>query len=168
MRKVILNVATSLDGFIEDQHGGFDWCFTDQDYGMTEFLLEIDTLLVGRKSFEVLHGLDPDSFSSYHRIVFSSELIEAPIGWELGGSDASTYVAALKEKPGKDLWLFGGTKLCHSLMRDDLVDEFLLSVHPIVLGSGKSLFGGYHERVTLKLKSSEAYESGLVQLRYHR
>ena len=166
MRKIILNVAISLDGFIEDENGGFDWCFTDQDYGMTEFLRQIDAIFFGRKSFEVLQAFDEDSFSSYRRIVFSGKLDSVPSGWELGGHDASEYASTIKRQPGKDIWLFGGSKLLHSLMRKNLVDEYLLSVHPIALGSGTSLFGEYPERVKLKLISSQSFDSGLVQLRY--
>lgn len=166
MRKVILNVAISLDGFIEDANGAFDWCFTDQDYGMTQFLSEIDTLLVGRKSYEVLQDFDDNSFKDYRRIVFSSTMEAAARGWELVKEPVHEYVDNLRQTEGKDLWLFGGTALTHTLLKHQLVDECLLSIHPIALGSGKSLFGGFPERIHFKLLESQPFDSGLVQVRY--
>lgn len=166
MRKVILNVAISLDGFIEDANGAFDWCFTDQDYGMTQFLCEIDTLLVGRKSYEVLQAFDDDSFRDHHRIVFSSSMAEAASGWKLVREPVQEYVAALRQTEGKDLWLFGGTALTHTLFKHQMVDECLLSIHPIALGTGKSLFGGFPKRIHFELLESQSFDSGLLQVRY--
>jgi len=74
MHKIILNLAVTLDGFIEGEKGEYDWCFTDQDYGMTEFLISIDTIFLGRKSYELLMNYDANSYQEKTKIVFSKTL----------------------------------------------------------------------------------------------
>ena len=165
MRKVLLNLAVSLDGFIEDKNGAFDWCFADQDYGMTDFMARVDTVLFGRKSYEVMLQFDPNLYPDKHNIVFSSTLDKAKNA-EIVKTDAIEKVRELKSQNGKDIFLFGGAKLIGALMKENLVDEFHLSVHPILLGAGKSLFIPAEHRTKLKLLDTKTYETGLVQLIY--
>ncbi len=75
-------------------------------------------------------------------------------------------IEKLKQQQGKDIWLFGGASLTSSLLQAGLVDEFLLAIHPVILGEGKALFTGIDKRIWLKLTESKTYESGLVQNRY--
>lgn len=166
MRKILLNLAVSLDGFVEDANGAFDWCFTDQDYGMTAFLAGVDAILFGRKSYEVMLKLDPNGFSDKARYVFSNSLEAAADGYELVRGDLAEAVQKIRSQAGKDIWLFGGSLLVQSMMRAKLVDEMLISVHPILLGAGKPLFLETNERVPLKFVEAIPYSSGLVQLRY--
>jgi dihydrofolate reductase len=77
MRKIILNLAVSLDGFIEGPLGEYDWCFVDEDYGMTEFLGRIDTLLMGRKSYQTLKDSGEDPFATKHKIIVSQTIKSA-------------------------------------------------------------------------------------------
>ncbi len=165
MRKVLLNLAVSLDGFIEDQNGAFDWCFTDQDYGMTEFMDRVDTVLFGRKSYEVMLQYDPDLYPQKQNIVFSSTLDKAQNA-EVVRTDPAQKVRELKSLSGKDIFLFGGSQLIETLMSQQLIDELHLSVHPILLGSGKPLFPTTNSRTKLQLLESKTYETGLVQLIY--
>lgn len=162
MRKVILGVAVSLDGFIEGPHGEYDWCFTDQDYGMKDFLKRIDTVLYGRKSFEMAGG---NVFPDKKAYVFSNKLNQAEGAVVLKG-DVTTALAKLKAEPGKDMWLFGGAELTTSLLNGQQVDELWLAVHPILLGKGKLLFQGLPGRIHTRLISQKAYSSGLVSLSY--
>src|SRR5206468_11515903 len=74
MRKIILNVAVSLDGFIEGPNGEFDWCLTDQDYGMKEFLDRTDAIFFGRKSYELLQSMEPNAYPKKKKYVFSRTL----------------------------------------------------------------------------------------------
>ena len=166
MRKILLNLAVSLDGFIEDANGAFDWCFTDQDYGMTAFLAGVDAILFGRKSYEVMLKLDPNGFADKTRYVFSNSLEAVADGYELVKGDLSEAVQKIRNQPGKDIWLFGGSLLAHSLLQANLVDEMLISVHPILLGSGKPLFLETDGRTPLDFVEAIPYPSGLVQLRY--
>lgn len=165
MRKIILNVAVSLDGFIEGDHGEYDWCFTDADYGMQEFLEGTDAIFFGRKSYELFNASFSHLWNDKKHYVFSKTLQELQSGAALI-TDIETQVPELKNETGKDIWLFGGASLTTSLLNAGLIDEFILSVHPIILGSGKELFQGINKRIGLKLAESKAYESGLVQNRY--
>lgn len=165
MRKVILGVAVSLDGFIEDQNGEYDWCFADQDYGMTEFLETIDAIFYGRKSFDRAGG---NIFPTKQAFVFTSSLRRDEPGVTFVGGDIIKRVEEIKQKPGKNIWLFGGADLTSHLVNAGLVDEFWLSVHPIILGGGKACFQDIQQRNVLRLMESKSYPTGLVSLKYAR
>ncbi|HLF65606.1 MAG TPA: dihydrofolate reductase family protein [Saprospiraceae bacterium] len=168
MRRVILGLAVSLDGFIEGPNGEYDWCFTDQDYGMSEFFHRIDSSFIGRKTYEMMLGMeDPGGgFPKLKEYVFSNSLESVKEGVVLIQGNIKEKVNAIKREPGKDIWLFGGAILTMSLMNLGLVDQLWLSVHPIILGSGNPLFAGINGRVPLKLSSSKVYDTGLVSLIY--
>jgi dihydrofolate reductase len=142
MRPLLLNVAVTLDGYIEGPNGEIDWCLTDQDYGMTAFLERCDGLLMGRKSYEALLTYDANAWPDKERYVFSRTLKE------MNG-------------PGR---LFGADVLTQC-MEAGLVDELVLSIHPLLLGGGVPL----HQRIArtpLRLLDNVTYDSGLVQLTY--
>src|SRR5689334_17179001 len=173
MRKIILGLAVSLDGYIEGPNGEYDWCFADQDYGMSEFIARIDTVFIGRKSYEmaqeyasanggeVVPGMPP-----MKEYVFSNTLKQVKEGSILISGDSMAEARRIKEQPGKDIWLFGGASLTDALMNEGLVDEMWMSVHPILLGSGKPLFRNKDHRTLLTLLDSKTYDTGLVSLRY--
>lgn len=166
MRKIILNVAVSLDGFIEGPNGEYDWCFTDGDYGMSEFLANTDTIFFGRKSYELYIASFPHMWNDKKHYVFSGTMNSLLTDAVLVNDDIETKVLELKKEEGKDIWLFGGAGLTGSLIKAGLIDEFLLAIHPVILGEGKALFNGIVKRIWLKLTESKTYESGLVQNRY--
>ncbi len=169
MRKVILNVAVSLDGFIEGPNGEYDWCFTDQDYGMSAFLKNIDAVFYGRKSYEMMLRADfsgENPFINFKTYVFSETLQTPYPNTQLISSDLAEQVTKLKQLPGKDIWLFGGASLLDSFLREGLVDQLSLAVHPLLLGEGKRLFQKMSARTTLTLLNSTSYTSGLVMLLY--
>lgn len=168
MRKVILGVAVSLDGYIEGPKGEFDWCFTDQDYGMTEFLGRIDTILMGRKSYALVQSMGGESpWKGKTTYVFSNTIKTVDAAdTRLVSGDALDAVKKIRESRGKDIWLFGGAELTSSLMNANLVDECWLSVHPVLLGGGKPIIQSLKKRKTLKLLNVTQYETGLVSLCY--
>lgn len=171
MRKIILGLAVSLDSFIEGPNGEFDWCFTDQDYGMGEFFKRVDAVFMGRKSYELAQKMNSEGneipgMPKMTEYVFSNTLSNAKDGVIIVNGDIKEKVSKIKSSPGKDIWLFGGTELTASLMNKGLVDELWLSVHPILLGSGKPLFTGITKRTELTLIESKTYETGLVSLKY--
>ena len=170
MRKVILNLAVSLDGFIEGPKGEFDWCFDDQDYGMEEFMSRIDTILIGRKSYEVLMQQfeNRNPFSDKMTYVFSQTIQSTDPKTVVLKGNVEQEVKEILKRPGKDLWLFGGANLVTAFMKAELVDELWLAVHPLLLGSGKPLFQGITERIPLNLVTTKTYSSGLVQMFYGR
>ncbi|HYG37207.1 MAG TPA: dihydrofolate reductase family protein [Cytophagales bacterium] len=166
MRKVILNLAVSLDGFIEGPNGEFDWCYADQDYGMEDFMKRIDTIFFGRKSYEVMLKFEALPYPDKMKYIFSNSFkTEAPLLKVLSGNVVEE-VRILKQQPGKDIWLFGGAELITTFVNNDLIDELQLSVHPLLLGKGKLLFSGINNRIQLSLTGVKPYDSGLVQMFY--
>jgi len=170
MRKVILGLAVSLDGFIEGPNGEYDWCFTDQDYGMSDFFKRIDSIFIGRKSYELALTMGDAAMPGFPRLteyVFSNTLMEVKPGAILVNGDIEQKVKRIKSEPGKDIWLFGGADLTASLLNLNLIDEIGMAVHPVILGGGKSLFQDISKRIELKLVDTKSYSTGLVSLTYH-
>ncbi|NQX40606.1 Dihydrofolate reductase [Pedobacter steynii] len=173
MRKLILGLAVTLDGYIEGPNGEYDWCFTDQDYGLNEFFAGVDTIFIGRKSYEIAqqyaennNGEPVPGMPAMTEYVFSRTLKTVKEGAVLISEDSIAQARRIKEQPGKDIWLYGGAELSDALMKEGLVDELWLSVHPILLGSGKALFNKQNSRTKLRLLRSKTYETGLVSLCY--
>lgn len=168
MRKVILGLAVSLDGFIEGPNGEYDWCFTDQDYGMQEFFGRVDAIFLGRKSYELVKNMPAEAtgMPQMTEFVFSNSLESLEGDRILVKGDLAEQVRAIKNQPGKDIWLFGGAALTSSMLNLGLIDELWLSVHPVILGAGKPLFQGIDGRKHLKLLDVKHYDTGLVSLRY--
>src|SRR5690606_8432347 len=128
MRKVILGLAVTLDGYIEGPNGEYDWCFTDQDYGLTEFFSRIDAVLIGRKSYEVAqeyaaatNGQLAPGMPPATTYVFSMTLEKVKDGEVSVRENIGAEVRKIKEQPGKDIWLYGGASLTDALMREGLV-----------------------------------------------
>jgi dihydrofolate reductase len=160
MRKVKLFIASSLDGYIAREDGGIDWLFSDADYGYRQFYDSVDTVIMGRKTHELEQklGVRHEGKKSY---VFSRR--------KSGGEfvhDAAEFTRQLVQENGKDIWLEGGGEVVSALMDEGLVDEIILSIHPIILGTGIPLFKSKMKEAKLELINSTAYESGLVQLHY--
>ena len=169
MRKVILGLAVSLDSFIEGPNGEYDWCFTDQDYGLSDFFKRIDTIFVGRKTYEMSLGIESGSAGSpkFKEYIFSTTLDKIKDGATLINGDIKTKVEKIKKEKGKDIWLFGGAALTTSLLNLGLVDEISLAVHPVLLGGGKPLFTNIKDRIELTLVDTKTFSTGLVSLTYN-
>ena len=178
MRKVILDVAISLDGYIEGPNGEYDWCFMDQDYGFTDLMNRIDTIFYGRKSWELFGNYTPPEKASdielklfemterKKKYVFSRTLKKAG-GATIINNNVKEEVNKIKAEPGKDIHLFGGASLITTFVNFNLIDEYQLAVHPIILGAGKPLFKDISERKKLKLVDVKTYSTGLVILIYN-
>lgn len=179
-RKIILDLAVTLDGFIEGKNGETDWCIMDPDMKFLEFLDDVDTIFYGRRSYESwgqYQPTDEDSLNdrelwkkvhSKEKIVFSKTMRETDIRVKIISTDLPKEILRIKNRPGKNIWLYGGSSLISTFMSLDLIDEFRLSVHPVLLGEGKPLFGGLNERVKLHLAETHVFSSGVIQLVYHR
>jgi dihydrofolate reductase len=168
MRKVKLFIANSLDGFIARADGGIDWLFMDADYGMAEFHKSIDTILFGRKTYDVALSLGgAPSYKGIKNYVFARTLKNsADKNFEFVSGDIRSFIESLKQSKGKDIWLMGGGELIESFINERLIDEFILTVHPIILGEGVPLFRGLRQQTDLKLIACKTYESGIVQVSY--
>ena len=177
-RKIILDLAVTLDGFIEGENGEVDWCIMDPEMGFTNFLNQIDTILYGRKSYDLWGQYTPtiedaaeiemwELVHSKEKYVFSKTQRGTDNKAVFINEDILEEVNKIKNKPGKDIWLYGGASLITTFINLGLVDEFRLSVHPVVLGEGKPMFIDIKQRLNLKLMNTRTFSSGVVQLIYH-
>lgn len=172
-RKIFLDLAVTLDGFIEGPKGEVDWCIMDPDMDFNKFLDQIDTILYGRKSYDLWGQYKPDTekeiwglVHSKEKYVFSKTQKKSENNVTFINENIEEEIIKLKNKPGKDIWLYGGASLITTFINLGLVDEFRLSVHPIILGEGKPLFIDIEHRVKLKLVETKRFSSGVVQLCY--
>lgn len=133
---------------------------------MTDFLNQIDTIFFGRKSYEQLLEMAPDAFPDKTRIVFSTTLKNTAQGPKMINGNIADEVNKIVNSEGKDIWLFGGASLTTALLNLDLVDELMIAIHPLIMGSGKPLFEKIDIRKKLKLTNTKTYSTGLVQLFY--
>ena len=168
MRKVILGLDVSLDGFIEGPHGEYDWCTPDPEYNFDDFFKRFDTIFVGRKTYEMSSEMEggPSGFPKFKEYIFSTTLDKVKDGATLIKADTKTEVEKIKKEQGKDIWLFGGAGLATSLLTLGLVDELSLAVYPVILGGGKPLFNNIKDRINLALLDTKAYSTGTVSLTY--
>lgn len=178
-RRVILDLAVTLDGFIEGKNGEVDWCIIDDEMEFSNFLDQIDAILYGRKSFDMWGQYVPaidapeaeqDLWQRVHskkKYVFSRTQLSMDENVTYINKDIQAEVSKLKAMQGKDIWLYGGARLISTFVNLDLIDEFRLSVHPVILGEGKRLFVDVLNKLNLKLVESRTYSSGVVQLIYH-
>ena len=166
MRKVILNLAVSLDGFIEGPNGEYDWCFTDQDYGMKDFMNRIVQFSLDEKVMNWFCRWTKNPYPDKLKYVFSKTIKHVAANTRLISQNIEDEVKNLIDQKGKDIWLYGGASLVTSFLNSGLVDEIHLAVHPIILGKGKPLFEEIKKRKYLKLVDTITYSSGLVQLFY--
>lgn len=177
MKKVILDLAVSLDGFIEGPNGEIDWCILDDDMDFPGFLSGIDTIFYGRVSYDAWGNFLPDASASKaeselwktlhskQKVVFTSQE-RTDDRAVFVSADIAAKVAEMKQQEGKDIWLYGGAGLIKTFIQLGLVDRYRISVHPTVLGSGLPLFAGLADRISLTLIETNTFRSGVVQLIY--
>jgi len=169
MRLVRYGGAMSLDGYIAGPNGEYDWIVMDPEIDFAGMTKQVDTYLIGRKTFEAMRrmGGGAKSTPEIQHIVFSRTLQPADHPDLVIESDAVAVVRALRAKPGKDIALFGGGELFRSLLAAGLVDEIGVSVIPVLLGGGVPLLPSPADRARLKLKKQRVYEkTGTIGLEY--
>ncbi|HLV89154.1 MAG TPA: dihydrofolate reductase family protein [Candidatus Sulfotelmatobacter sp.] len=168
MRKIRYMVATSLDGFIVGPNGEIDWIEMDPEVDFASIWAEFDTLLMGRKTYDVaIQRLGKQSFSGITSIVFSRTMkpAEHP-GVTIVSNLQPAWVQALKEKSGRDIWLMGGSELFRTFLDAGYVDTVEVNIIPVMLGAGLSLLLPPYHPTKLRLTSSKVYRSGRVSLAY--
>ncbi|KAA5534455.1 dihydrofolate reductase [Taibaiella lutea] len=177
MKKVILDLAVTLDGFIEGPNGEIDWCIMDDDMDFEGFIAGIDTIFYGRVSYDLWGNFQPDANAGHtermlwegihakDKFVFSSQHKQDEKATFIN-TDIVDKVTEIKKQGGKDIWLYGGAGLIKTFIGLDLIDVYKISVHPTVLGSGKPLFEELKERIELRLIKTNIFKSGVVQLIY--
>ncbi|GAA3780608.1 dihydrofolate reductase family protein [Flavobacterium ginsengiterrae] len=177
MKKIILNLAVTLDGFIEGPKGEVDWCIMDDDMNFPDFLKSVDTIFYGRISYDEWGNYQADEnadaaekemwneIHSKNKFVFSSQNREDKNAVFIS-SDIIDKVNEVKNQPGRDIWLYGGANLIKTFINLNLIDVYKISVHPVALGSGKPLFENLSQRIALKLTDTRVFKSGVVELTY--
>lgn len=170
MRKLKYHVATTVDGFIAREDGSYD-CFPMEGDHIHDYLASLatyDTVLMGRKTYEV--GLKvgvTDPYPALESYVFSRSMKESPNPRvRLISEDAAGVVRRLKEQPGRDLYLCGGGDLATLLFTEGLIDEVLVKLNPLLLGSGIPLAPRLREVMNLRLLSTKVYSNGVLLLHY--
>jgi dihydrofolate reductase len=173
MRKVTYGAACSLDGFIAGPNGEIDWLHYSKDVSaiMQDYWARIDTLLMGRKTWEVANAMgssaDSDKMmAGITSYVFSRTLGRLPAGkGTLVAENAGEFVRDLKRRRGKEICVFGGGELAQSLFEAGVIDEVGLNVHPVLLGAGVPFFRDAG-RIKLKLTECRQIGGGCVYMMY--
>lgn len=168
MRKVILFIATSLDGYVARRDGSIDWLYTEGDFGYQEFLASIDTTLMGGVTYREVLGFGefPYKDGSIKNYVFTRRPESMPGEYvEFVSSDIPEFVRALKQQPGKNIWLMGGGQINTVLLNAGLVDEMRIFLHPVILGDGIPVFAPPVRESWFTVEDAHVHERGLTELR---
>ena len=168
MRKVVLFIATSIDGFIAGKDGNTVWLFTDGDFGYQAFYNSIDTTLMGYNTYFFIKHFPVFPYPDKKNYVFSRKKRipeEHPVEFIFG--DVVEFTRNLKKTEGKNIWLVGGSQINSLLLNADLIDQMIISVHPVALGTGIKLFKDESlAKFSFSLIHHEVFDRGLVQLTY--
>jgi dihydrofolate reductase len=172
-RKLILYIATSVDGYIAGP--GDDLSFLSrvekegEDYGYADFIANVDTVILGRRTYDwvVRHaGFFPHADKEAYIITRTARPQEGNTIFYTG--DLKELVTRLKQQEGKNIFCDGGAEVVHALLREELVDEVTISIIPVMLGDGISLFKDGRPQMPLELVTATSFYTGLVQLHYKR
>jgi dihydrofolate reductase len=170
-RKVVLYIASSLDGYISKPNDDLSFLSIvereGQDYGYHDFIETTDTVIMGRKTYEWIMSqvsVFPHADKDTYVITRSSKSDQGNIKFYSG--NLYDLVLKLKQEKGKDIFIDGGAEIVNALLKYSLIDEFYISIIPVLLGSGVRLFNGAIPEQQLKLLKSKQFDTGLVQLHY--
>jgi dihydrofolate reductase len=175
-RKIIVYIATSADGFIARKDGGIDWLDRPRpkgNYDMGEFWKSIDTILLGRKTYDFVVSFQkegkaaPDMFGGIKHYAFSRKPPRRVLpGFEFVKEPIKQFAQRLRSEKGKDIWMMGGGGIIASFLDEGEIDEFIIHVIPVFIGEGIPLMAPRRRTVPLKLLSTKKYSDGVVRLHY--
>lgn len=169
-RKLILFIATSLDGYIATQDESLEWLFNiegEGDNGYSEFYETVDTILMGKKTYDWVMKQEAGEFPYKNKecYVFTRSLVEDTEHVKFVNKDIVSFTTKLKNGKGKNIWIVGGGELLHSFINEKLVDEFILTIAPTLIGKGIPLFKEGDYQLGLSLKGTKTYNQ-FVELHY--
>ena len=175
MRNLTLFIATSLDGYIAKPNDDLSFLKLvekpGEDYGYADFIATVDTIILGRKTYDwVLKEIGPSHYDDGQRNVYVITRTARPTTGKtvFYTRDLAKLVQQLKSQPGKNIFCDGGAELINQLLKDDLIDELIISVIPVLLGEGTRLFKDGRPEQQLNFLSAKAFDTGLTQLHYQR
>jgi dihydrofolate reductase len=171
LRKVVLYIATSLDGYIAAENDELSFLSIverqGEDYGYNEFIKTVDTVIMGRKTYDKIlsFGIDfPHRDKKCYVLSRTRTGVDENV--EFFNGDISALIKSIRSTGGSDIFIDGGAELVFELMKLNLIDRYIISVIPVMLGNGTPLFKPGRPQQNLKLVDSKTYPSGLVQLWY--
>lgn len=175
MRKIILNLAISLDGYIAGVDGGFEWIKGDGDskhntdnvFDYKAFTDSIDTIVMGSKAYEDCPEEALLEFSDKKILVATTRSLDVTSNVEIISGDICKYVLDLKKDDGKNIWLFGGAGSLDDFIKRNIIDEYIIGIIPIILGKGIKLFKENNPTIELHLDGF-SMEDGIAMLRYSK
>jgi dihydrofolate reductase len=172
-RKVILYIATSLDGYIakpNDDLGFLSIVEQDgQDYGYADFVKTVDTVIVGRKTYDKVISMGFDFPHADKDAYIMTRTPRPNIGSiKFYSESLKSLVDRLKSESGKNIFCDGGAEIVNELLKDNLIDEFIISVIPVLVGNGTKLFKDGRPEQKLELVSVKSFDKGLIQMHYKR
>lgn len=166
-RRIKLFIATSLDGYIAGPNGEIDWLFSDQDYSYSEFIAGIDTIIMGRRSYETALTFDEWRYTGLRAYVFSHDKDHAPDPRvTFVNRPVVDLVSEIRRTAGKDIWLLGGGELIRSFLDAGLVDDVTIAIHPVFLGAGIPLIPVGTRQTAMRLMGERRYDTGLLLITY--
>ena len=172
-RKVILYIAMSLDGYIATKNENLDFLSLveqeGEDYGYADFIKTVDTVIVGRKTYDKVLSMGFDFPHADKKSYIITRTPKPPIGnIQFYTENLEALILKLKEKDGQNIFVDGGAEIVNLMMNDNLIDVFCVSIIPVLLGDGISLFQDNRPELQLKFVRSETFKSGLVQIWYQK
>lgn len=175
MRKLILYIATSLDGYIAKPNDDLSFLKSiekeGEDYGYADFTATVDTIILGRKTYDwVVREIGSSHYDNGDKEVYVITRTERPrVGkTTFYTGSLSELVQRLKAAAGKNIYCDGGAETIHELLKNDLIDELILSVVPVLVGNGIRLFKDDRPEQAYELVRTTAFDTGLTQLHYRR
>jgi dihydrofolate reductase len=170
MRKIVLALGISIDGYIARRDGSFDFLFMPKDFSMVDFFASIDTGIMGRKTYDVAKAVGEGGFGpKLNTYVLSRTLPQGEREDKIFvDSSPDALVEEIRQRKGKDIWLMGGGEVARDFLQADLVDELHLGVVPVLLGEGLPLFPPGFPQREFELMENKSFSQGLVSLKYKR
>ncbi len=171
-RKIIVNIATSADGYVARTDGNLDWLTSRPApkgfYGLPKFSRSIDAKILGRKTFDFSVMMGARFSSDDVHYVFSRRPPPAsiPVGVQFVTESIRAFAERLRKQAGKNIWMMGGGETIGSFLDEDAIDEFIITVVPMFIGEGIPLIAPRHREVPLRLLSLQRFPDGVVQLHY--
>ena len=171
-RKIIVNIATSADGYVARSDGNLDW-LTERPvpkgfYGLPKFERSTDAKILGRKTFDRSLEMNARFSADAVHYVFSRRPAPAsvPAGVKFVSEPIGAFAERLRSQAGKNVWLMGGGEIIASFLDEGAIDEFIITVVPVFIGEGIRLLAPRHREVALRLHGVSQFEDGVAQLHY--